>query len=155
TRSCGRRGRVYRSQISSTVARNDSSRGTFGLNQWCTRHGLSLCDSRIRCTDWGEISSTTPSRLSARASSSHVQSESERPSASGSSQASLTRCVATTGGKTAWTPASCEIFQAAEPLDLKTLTPLAHDPSLPPHLTREHREVLAGGQPQDHLRTNH
>src|SRR5450432_2391326 len=51
-----------------------------------------------RCTDDGEIVSTTRSRISARANSAQVQVGSERASSSGSSHASLTRYIATIGG---------------------------------------------------------
>jgi hypothetical protein len=96
-------GRVYRSRISSAVARNASSSAAFGLSQKCTRHALSRRPSRMRCTDCGEIDST-PFSAAVRASSAQVQSDSERPARSGSSHASFTRCVATTGGKTGSSP---------------------------------------------------
>lgn len=121
----------------------------------CTRQGLSFCEKRIRCTDCGEIFCTIPSRTSERASSAHVHSDSDRPAASGSSQASFIRCVATSGGKAGWTPAARIIFEAEEPLALEALGPLANDPALHLGLAPHRGHGLALREQQDHSRPDH
>jgi hypothetical protein len=134
-------GRVYKVKTSRTVARKASSICTFGLNQWWTRHGLSFCENKIRCTDCDEIDSTIARSTAVRASSAQVQSESERPALSGSSQASLTRWVATTGGKTRHPAAPKLIAKASEPLLDEAFPPFTNDLALLVHLPRDRRHA--------------
>src|SRR6266487_1353180 len=123
-------GRVYSVNTSRTVARKASSISTFGLNQWWTRHGLSFCENKIRCTDCGEIDSTTPLSIAVRANSAQLQSDSDRPALSASSHASLTRCVATTGGKKRHPSASRLVAEAFQPLFDEAFPPLPNDLAL-------------------------
>jgi hypothetical protein len=89
----------------------------------------------MRCTDEGEIVSTIRSLISVRANSAHVQVDNERASSSGSSHASLTRCVFTPGGKTRGAPASWCIAQAEQPSLDKPLRPFSYDSSLQAYAT--------------------
>ena len=137
-----------------TVWRNASSRGTLELSQWWTRHGFSFCDARIRCTDEGEIESTIPSSISFFASSAQSHVDSDRATSSGNSHASLTRYVATIGGKTRGPPASWCICKAAKSIDREPGSPLAYDPPRKPDLTADLHERYAVGNHQDHARSN-
>src|SRR5690606_24087540 len=136
------------------VWRNASSRGTFELSQWWTRQGFSFCDARIRCTDDGEIESTTPSSISFFASSAQSHVDSDRATSSGNSHASLTRCVATIGGKTRGAPASWCVGQSPESIDGKPRSPLAHDSSREPDLAADLRERHAICNHQDYAGSN-
>ena len=107
----------------------------------------------MRWTDEGAIESTRPSRFRLRASSAHVHVDSERPMVSGSSQASLTRCVVTSGGKTGWAPGSRSIFQTGQPACLKAATPFADNATLQTQLHRHLTKIDPVGQQQDEAGT--
>src|SRR5712691_5245878 len=143
------RGRVYRVNTSRTVVRKTSSICTCGLSQWWTRHGLSFCENKIRCTDCGEIDSTTPHSIAVRANSAHVHSDSERPALSGSSHASLIRWVATTGGKKRNPPASGLVAEAFQPFLDEPPSPFAHDLTCFSYLACDARQALPVRQQQD------
>src|SRR5262245_49030357 len=117
--------RVYRPHNWRTVAANASSRGTLGESHiWC-RHGLRRWCRRICRTDSTEMLGTTPSRTNARAISAQSHCDRDRPRRSGRSQASLTACTATAGGKGGLTSAAGSVLQALEALGQEPLDPLA------------------------------
>src|SRR5579883_933592 len=118
------------------------------------RQGLSFCEARIRCTDWGEMSWTILSRLSARASSAQVHKDRDRPVSSGSSQASLIRWAATWGGKAGWPATPRSIEQALEPLIKEAPGPLAHDAPLAADHPSDGGEGVVLGQQEDGLGAN-
>src|SRR5579883_2545180 len=118
------------------------------------RQGLSFCEARIRCTDWGEMSWTILSRLSARASSAQVHKDRDRPVSSGSSQASLIRWAATWGGKAGWPATPRSIEQALEPLIKEAPGPLAHDAPLAADHPSDGGEGVVLGQQKDGLGAN-
>src|SRR5579883_428011 len=105
----------------------------------------------MRCTDCGEMRATIPPSLSDRANSAHVHSERERPRRSGSSQASLTRCAATSGGKTGWTPAPLLIVKAVQPHVDKPLAPLADHLAPDSQVYGDVREGVLLGEAQNDL----
>src|SRR5262249_35831051 len=72
-----------------------------------------------------EILSTMPSRSSCRASSTQSHCDSDRPSLSGRSQAILTSCSATEGGKDRLPSSACLIVQTIDAQSQKTADPPA------------------------------
>ena len=107
----------------------------------------------MRWMVWGEMSSTTPSFRSDRASSSQVHVERDRRALSGNSHASFTRCAATLGGKTSRPPAARKVDQSSQSLVLEAFRPLPNDPPLTSHLTRDGGNRPACCQQQDGLCT--
>src|SRR5947209_17867634 len=71
---------------------------------------------------------TTPSATSWRASSRQSHSDSDRPRSSGRSQAILTRCSATSGGKDRLAAGSGLVVKACEPVGAEPFGPLADVP---------------------------
>src|SRR3954449_6769665 len=71
---------------------------------------------------------TTPSATSRRAISRQSQKERDRPRSSGRSQAILTRCSATSGGKDRLAAGSGLVVKAGEPLGSESFGPLADVP---------------------------
>src|SRR5512133_1265628 len=110
--------------------------------------------SKMRCTDCAEIASTVPSAACLMASCPHVHSDSDRSALSGNSQASFTRCAATSGGKASWTPASRLIEQPGQSPLLEALAPLVHDPAPTMQLRGDSRDGLTIGEPQHDLRSH-
>src|SRR5688572_22158660 len=98
--------------------------------------------------------STMPVSRSVRANSAHVQSDSERPAASGSSHASLTRWVATSGGKNRGTPTPRIVEQSLNAFSNEPLRPLGHDPASPPYHPGHIRDRRSLGQRQNHSGAN-
>src|SRR5947209_17310120 len=68
---------------------------------------------------------TTPSATSWRASSRQSHSDSDRPRSSGRSQAILTRCNATSGGKDRLAAGSGPVAEAAQAVGSEAFGPLA------------------------------
>src|SRR5215831_16334167 len=68
---------------------------------------------------------TMPSRTNARATSAQSHCDRDRPRRSGRSQASLTACNATAGGKGGLAPAAGSVLQALKALGQEALDPLA------------------------------
>src|SRR4051812_30117392 len=68
---------------------------------------------------------TTPSRTSSRATSAQSHCDSDRPLRSGRSQAILTACSATEGGKDGLAPAPGSVVQARQAVGKEPLDPLA------------------------------
>src|SRR5262249_55468989 len=132
TISVGLSGRVYRSLISRTAAANAASLGTSGESQRCCRQGLRWWCSRIRRTVSGEMAGTTPSATNWRAISRQSQSASDRPRSSGRSQAILTRCRATSGGKDRLAAGSGPGAGAGQAEGPEAVGPLADVPRAPP-----------------------
>ena len=64
---------------------------------------------------------------SSRASSVQSHWDRERPTLSGISQASLTRCKATTGGKNGLAPASAFVLETGQAFFEEARHPTAHD----------------------------
>src|SRR5665213_929484 len=93
--------------------------------------------------------------MSVRASSLQVHVDSERASSSGSSQASLTRCVATIGGKTRGPPASRCIVETEEPAVDEPLRPLADDPAPQPDPPTDLRLRHPVSEQQDRACSDH
>src|SRR4051812_48861954 len=71
---------------------------------------------------------TTPSAASCRAISRQSQKDKERPRSSGRSQAILTRCNATTGGKDRLAAGSGLVMKSGEPVVPEPFGPLADVP---------------------------
>src|SRR3954447_15872722 len=71
---------------------------------------------------------TTPSAASWRAISRQSQKERDRPRSSGRSQAILTRCSATSGGKDRLAAGSGLVVEAGEPVGSESHGPLADVP---------------------------
>ena len=95
-----------------------------------------------------------PSWIAVRANSAQLQRESERSTLSGSSHASFTSVVATTGGKNRHAPASGLVGQAMNsPFD-EAFGPLSNDPTLAPQLSRDNGQRLPRGNAQNDLRAN-
>src|SRR4051812_32111584 len=75
---------------------------------------------------------TTPSATNCRAISRQSQKDSERPRSSGRSQAILTRCSATPGGKDRLAAGSGLVVKSSEPVGPEPLGPLADMPHAHP-----------------------
>src|SRR5580698_10581253 len=71
---------------------------------------------------------TTSSATSCRAISWQSQKDKDRPRSSGRSQAILTRCSATSGGKDRLTAGARLVVKASEPVGPESLGPLADVP---------------------------
>src|SRR5512132_1677798 len=74
-----------------------------------------------------EMSATSPSAISCRASSAQSHWERLRPNRSGRSQAKRTTWMATAGGKTALGTAARSVSQAIQPLGQKPSGPFTYD----------------------------
>src|SRR5512132_520414 len=77
-----------------------------------------------------EMSATSPSAISCRASSAQAHGERLRPNSSGRSQAKRTTWMATAGGKTALGAAARSVSEAIQPLGQKPSGPFTHDRTL-------------------------
>jgi hypothetical protein len=82
----------------------------------------------MRRTVSREMRGTTPSVTNCRAISRQSQKDKERPRSSGRSQAILTRCSATEGGKDRRAAGPRLVVEASQPLASKPLGPLAGVP---------------------------
>ena len=111
--------------------------------------GLELMGLKDAPTVCALIDSTSPSATSWRASSGASHAESERPFSSGRSQASLTACSATTGGKNRRAAGAWFVLQAGKTFGEKARGPLAHVPHAHTHFSRRGREALAPSQQQN------
>jgi hypothetical protein len=89
-----------------------------------------LCERKIRRTVDAEMSVTIPSATSWRASSRQSHWERLRPRASGRSQASRTKWIATSGGKKTLGAAARGVHKPVEALGEKAFGPFAHDARL-------------------------
>ena len=132
--SCAPRSPVSRSATARVRRTNAASRGALGGSQACTRQGFNRRLARMRCTVRGEIVSTIAARISWRANSVQSHWLSERPTRSGSSQASRTVCSATSGGKERPPTGPWPIAQAVQPLGPEAVQPVAYDVALDAHL---------------------
>jgi len=72
------------------------------------------------------------------------------PAVSGNSHASFTRCVATIGGQTGWTPAARKVIQAGQAVFEKALSPLVNDALRDPGLTSDRRQIHERRNRQDY-----
>src|SRR5687768_17478347 len=79
----------------------------------------------MRRTVSGEMLVTTPSSTSWRAISRQSQVDKERPRSSGRSQAILTACSATSGGKDRLAAGSGLVAESGEPVGPESFGPLA------------------------------
>src|SRR3954447_6043676 len=125
TPSWGPNARVYRAQTSCTRAAKSASRGPLGDSHRWWRQGLRWWFPRMRRTVSAAIRSTTPSRASGSARARQSHWDKERPSLSGRSQAILTRCRATEGGKGGLAPAARLVGEALQALGEVAPGPLA------------------------------
>jgi hypothetical protein len=79
----------------------------------------------MRCTVWAEMLATTPSRANCLASSGQSHWLSDRPTPSGRSHATFTRCTATEGGKDRFAAGSFAVVQSFNAAPHKPRGPLA------------------------------
>src|SRR5262249_23988472 len=86
----------------------------------------------MRRTVSGEMSGTTPSATNWWAISRQSQSDSDRPRSSGRSQAILTRCSATSGGKDRLAAGSGPVAEAGQPEEPEAFGPLVDVPHAHP-----------------------
>ena len=113
--------------------------------------GVQLMRGQDRRTVAAERSSTRPSAMSCRASSSPSHGERRRPRVSGRSQARRTPCIATAGGKTARGAAARGVGEAIPALGAKPPGPLADDGPLDANRLGRVGVGLASRQPQADL----
>ena len=143
--------RVYSEQTCRTRLQNSASRGTPGDSHKCFRQGLSLWlhgESTLHRLgadplrpDPGSAAGPTPYGSNCV--------EKDRPASSGRSQAILTRCSATSGGKDRRPPGPFAIAQSRDAVAAEAFDPLVQMPPLHPDQAAGGRHGGASGQEQE------